>query len=220
MCNDAYHFSGATRWMQSVLQTHVRTTESLSNWVLLLAVCCLPCHLSVFVCRVLVLWSFQVGCLNPLVWLFCPLFSFLLSSLLFSFAFGQSSQDFRWSDAVTKSPSMLAQHAKPSICFLGSLLTFSSLFPFLPLHLLLYPHPQILENRKCILLSDGWAPCSCWEERKKKNFLSLQGSQMSFAVSKLRVGSVFWERLGTLGAWAPGSHGHSPIMCEEGINCW
>lgn len=24
-----------------------------------------------------------------------------------------------------------------------------------------HPHPRILENRKCILLSDGWAPCSC-----------------------------------------------------------
>lgn len=65
--------------------------------------------------------------------------------------------------------------------------------PYLLL-LLFPPHhhhlPRILENRKYILLSDGWAPCSCWEERKKA-FLSLQGSQMSLAVSKLRVGSAF-----------------------------
>lgn len=26
------------------------------------------------------------------------------------------------------------------------------------------PQPLILGNRKCILLNDGWAPCSCWEK--------------------------------------------------------
>lgn len=43
-------------------------------------------------------------------------------------------------------------------------------------------------------------PPALAERKGKKAFLSLQGSQMSLAVSKLRVGSAFWERLGTLGA--------------------
>lgn len=43
--------------------------ENLYNWVLSVVVCCLPHHLSVFVCRALVLLSFQVGCLSALVWL-------------------------------------------------------------------------------------------------------------------------------------------------------
>lgn len=107
MCNDAYHVNGATRWMQSVMQTCVKKNR---DCVLLMVACCLPRHLSVFVCMVLVLWSFQVGCLGPLVWLFLssPLFSSTAPTPTFSslsphsLAFCQSSQDFRWNDAVTK----------------------------------------------------------------------------------------------------------------------
>lgn len=186
MCNDAYHVSGATRWMQSVMQTHVRTAENLYNWVLSVVVCCLPHHLSVFVCRALVLLSFQVGCLSALVWL---VLSFPLSSprlTPFFLAFCQRSQDFRWNDAVTKrARQRLPDMPSQVFVFWGP--------PSLPPPPLIPPHhhlPRILENRKYILLSDGWAPCSCWEERKKA-FLSLQGSQMSLAVSKLRVGSAF-----------------------------
>jgi len=57
---------------------HVRITENLLNCMLSVVIFCLPRHLSVFVCGVLALQSFQVGCLSHLVWLF-------LSSDLFSF---------------------------------------------------------------------------------------------------------------------------------------
>lgn len=76
--------------------------ENLYNWVLSVVVCCLPHHLSVFVCRALVLLSFQVGCLSALVWLVLssPLSSPRLTP--FFLAFCQRSQGFRWNDAVTK----------------------------------------------------------------------------------------------------------------------
>lgn len=149
--------------MQSVMQTHVRTAENLYNWVLSVVVCCLPHHLSVFVCRALVLLSFQVGCLSALVWLVLssPLSSPRLTP--FFLAFCQRSQEFRWNDAVTKGARQrLPDMPSQVFVFWGP--------PSLPPPPLIPPHhhlPRILENRKYILLSDGWAPCSCWEERKK-----------------------------------------------------
>lgn len=111
-------------------------------------------------------------------------------------AFCQSSQDFRWNGAGTKR----ARHRLPDMP--------SQVFVFWgppPPPPLTPPHhhlPRILENRKYILLSDGWAPCSCWEERKKA-FLSLQGSQMSLAVSKPRVDSAFLGAPRSPSAWKP-----------------
>lgn len=99
MCNDAYHVSGATRWMQSVMQTRVKKNR---DCVLLMAACCLPRHLYVFVCMVLVLSSGLSGSLGLAVFVLSSLFSSPPSLPPSSLAFCQSSQDFRWNDAVTK----------------------------------------------------------------------------------------------------------------------
>lgn len=123
-----------------------------------------------YLCLFLGFWS-----CSPFKWLvwvpwsscFCPLLSPSLPPS--SLAFCQSSQDFRWNDAVTKRARQRLPNM-PSQVFVsrGPPLPPPPLLP--PLLLLSYPHPRILENRKCILLSDGWAPCSCWEEREKKPF--------------------------------------------------
>lgn len=110
------------------------------------------------------------------------------------------------------SPSTLAQHAKPRICLSGS--------PPLPPLLLLPPPPLDPWEQEVYLVKWWMGPLLLLRGKGKKAFLSLQGSQMSLAVSKLRVGSVFWELLGTLRAWAPGSHRHFSIMCAERNNGW
>lgn len=118
---------------------------------------------------------------------FCPLLSHLLAWLLFFLPSANGAKTSGGMMPLRKEP----VNACPTCQ--AKYLSFGVPPPYLLL-LLFPPHhhhlPRILENRKYILLSDGWAPCSCWEERKKA-FLSLQGSQMSLAVSKLRVGSAF-----------------------------
>ena len=161
------------------------------------------------------------GLSAPLVWLFCPLLSVHLTPSFSSCLLPvEPRPQVEWC-RYKKSPSTLAQHAKPSICLSGSpphllLLLLLSRPP--PPPLLLPPPSRILENRKCILLSDGWAPCSCWEEREKKSLSFPPGQSDEFSSLKAEGQLCFWERLGTLGAWAPGSHGHFSIMCAERIN--
>lgn len=135
------------------MQAAVRTTE---NCVFSGVFCHLPRHLSVFVCR-------AFGRLGPSLCLFLssppPPPPPLSPSLSLSFC--QSSQDFRWNDAVTKR----ARQRLPDMP--SQVFVFRGPPPYhlLLLFFLLHHHhrhlPRILENRKCILLSDGWAPCSC-----------------------------------------------------------
>lgn len=101
--------------------------DEFTHCVWMTVVCCLPHHLSVFVWRVLALCSFQVSCLGPCVWLtlssllFSLFLSDCLSLTLSSLAFCQPSQNFQleWC-CYSKNPSILACHAKPCICLLGS----------------------------------------------------------------------------------------------------
>lgn len=124
---------------------------------------CLPRCLSLFVCGV-----FGPGVLSSGSSALPARPVFVLSFLSFlppsSLPSCQSGQGFRWNDAVTKRARQRLPNM-PSQVFVSRGPPPTS--PPSPLALppppfsYSHPQPRILENRKCILLSDGWAPCSC-----------------------------------------------------------
>lgn len=206
MCNDAYHVSGATRWMRSVMQTRVRKTEDLSNWFSVSHATYLCLFAGFWSCSPFkwVVWVPQSGC-------FCP------PSLLLLLPSASRAKTSGGMMPLQKEPVNACPTCQAKYLSLGVppyLLLL--LFALLPLLLLLsYPHPRILENRKCILLSDGWAPCSCWEERKK-NLSFPPGQSDEFSSLKAEGRLCFlgapWNPW-SLSAWKPRALLH--YVCGE-----
>lgn len=107
-----------------------------------------------------VVWVPCPGCFSPFLYFLPPSLLLLLPSASGAKTSG-GMMPLR-KEPVNACPTCQAKYLSFGVPPHLLLLSFPlPLLLLLVLLLLSYPHPRILENRKCILLSDGWAPCSC-----------------------------------------------------------